>query len=145
MAMGLTLGGKKPGGAQPVMNVTPLVDVVLVLLIIFMVVAPLLSKNFWLEVPKVEKKNDAPAAADNRNIVVTIDVHGAVRINSLVVGKDDLQRRLSQLLAERTEKTVYFNAANDAPYADVVDVLDRARGGGAATIAVVSTELELPK
>jgi len=143
MAMGMTLGAKRQG-AQPIMNVTPLVDVVLVLLIIFMVVAPLLSKNFWLEVPKVEKTTNPPPA-DSRNIVVSIDAQGTVRINSMIVTKDDLKPRLSAILAERTDKVVYFNAAGDLPYADVVEVLDKARSGGAATIAVVSTELELPK
>jgi len=143
MAIGLAVA--KPKGATPTMNVTPLVDVVLVMLIIFMVVAPLLSKQLWLEVPKVEKTEQPIPIPDNKNIVVSIDDKSTIRINSLVVTKDELSSRLSQLLSTRTEKVIYFNAAGDLPYADVVDVLDRSRLGGAATIAVVSTELELPK
>ena len=83
--------------------------------------------------------------ADNKNIVVSVDDKSTIRINSLVVTKEELQPKLNQLLASRTEKVVYFNAFGDLPYADVVDVLDRTRMGGASTIAVVSSELELPK
>jgi len=139
MAFALSAGGKK-NGVSPTMNVTPLVDVVLVLLIIFMVVTPLLSKHFWIEVPKIEERKEAPPPSDVKNLVVTVDAKGAIAVNKQLVAKGELGARLRELLASREEKIVYFQAAKDAPYADVVSALDETRMGGAATIAVLTTE-----
>jgi biopolymer transport protein ExbD/biopolymer transport protein TolR len=134
--------GAKRGAVAPVMNVTPLVDVVLVLLIIFMVVTPLLTKQFWIETPKTEeKKAEAPPPTDQKQIVVSVAEGGVVKINAEVVDKDRLASRLSELLRERTEKVVYFNAQPGVPYGDVVALLDTTRAGGATSIAVVTSDM----
>jgi biopolymer transport protein ExbD/biopolymer transport protein TolR len=129
-------------GVTPVMNVTPLVDVVLVLLIIFMVVTPLLSKTFWLNLPKKDdtQKAETPPPPDPSNtpIVLTVDKAGVMRINQTEVPKAELPNRVSRMLAAQRQKVVYFDAKDDAPYAFAVEAMDLARSGGASTIAVMT-------
>ena len=138
MAMGLSTGGKKSAVA-PVMNVTPLVDVVLVLLIIFMVVTPLLSKQFWLHLPKKDDTVMTPPPADaEKPVVLSVDTKGVVRINQTEVSKAELKDRLSRVFAARTDNVLYFDAAEDAPYGVTVEVMDIARRGGAKTIAILT-------
>ncbi len=134
-------GGKKKR-ATPSMNVTPLVDVVLVLLIIFMVITPMLAKQFWVHVPE-EPEADAQPAPPRGDAppVITVDAEGRVRINHEVVPVAGLEERITRILAARTDRTVFFDAVSDAPYGRAVEVLDAARGGGATTIAVATEPL----
>jgi biopolymer transport protein ExbD/biopolymer transport protein TolR len=145
MAMDLTAGGKagKKRGAKPEMNVTPLVDVVLVLLIIFMVITPLLSKQFWIFLPLKPEATAPPPPPDPNHpaIVVSVDGAGVIRINSDEVQLADLGTRLHRILAARGDRTIFFDAANDAPFERAVAALDAARGGGATTIAVATETL----
>src|SRR6187402_3113832 len=91
-------GGKK-GRARPDMNVTPLVDVVLVLLIIFMVITPMLAKQFWVHVPAEPEEDAQPSTpSDEHTVVVTVDAAGAVRINRDEVSLADLPTRLERVL-----------------------------------------------
>ena len=133
--------GKKKGRSKPDMNVTPLVDVVLVLLIIFMVITPMLAKQFWVHVPSEpdEAAQPTPPSPDDGPVVVTVDSEGAIRINRDVVELAQLEGRLHRVLAARGDRTVFFDAESDAPYGRAVEVLDHCRGAGATTIAV-STE-----
>jgi len=125
-------------GAVPQMNVTPLVDVVLVLLIIFMVVTPLLSKQFWLHLPKKDDTQAAPPSTQNDNIVVTVDRSGAIRVNRTEIPKPEFRDRLARMIAARADKTVYFDAENGTPYAFAVEAMDLSRAGGAKTIAILT-------
>jgi biopolymer transport protein ExbD len=142
MAFEVKAKGGKKGRARPDMNVTPLVDVVLVLLIIFMVITPMLAKQFWVHVP-AEPDEDAapPPPSDDPTPVITVDAEGTVRINRDEVALAELPARLTRVLAARGDRTVFFDAASDAPYARAVEVLDAARGGGATTIAVATQPL----
>lgn len=134
--------GKRKGRARPDMNVTPLVDVVLVLLIIFMVITPLLAKQFWVHVPeRPEEARPTPPAPDRESIVVTVDGEGSIHLNREVVLPEQLEGRLRRALAASGERTVFFDAAADAPYARAVEALDLCRGGGATTIAVSTQPL----
>lgn len=143
MAMDLTSGGRGRKGPRPEMNVTPLVDVVLVLLIIFMVITPLLSKQFWINLP-VEERNEAqrdPQVAGEGPVVVSVDAAGVVRINHEVVPAEALSARLRRVLAARGDRAIFFDAAETATYERAVQVLDLARGGGASTIAILTRPL----
>lgn len=134
--------GKKKRRATPDMNVTPLVDVVLVLLIIFMVITPLLAKQFWVHVPtRPEETPPRAAPPDHDAIVVTVDAEGQVHLNRDVVPLDELPARLTRALAASGERTIFFDAHDDAPYARAVAALDLCRGGGASTIAVATEAL----
>jgi biopolymer transport protein TolR len=141
MAMGLSSGGKKSAVA-PVMNVTPLVDVVLVLLIIFMVVTPLLSKQFWLHLPKKDdtQKDEPPPPDGEKPVVLSVDSKGTIKINQNEVAKAELKDRLTRVFAARTDNVLYFDAAEDAPYGITVEVMDIARRGGAKTIAILTAK-----
>jgi biopolymer transport protein ExbD len=136
-------GGRgKKKRAVPSMNVTPLVDVVLVLLIIFMVITPMLAKQFWVHVPAEPEADAQPAPpSDDGPPVVTVDVDGVIRINHDEVPLDQLEARVTRVLAARTDRTVFFDAASDSPYGRAVEVLDTLRGGGATTIAVATEPL----
>jgi biopolymer transport protein TolR len=131
---------KNVARATPQMNVTPLVDVVLVLLIIFMVVAPLLSKQFWLQLPKQEA-NPADPPSENKSVVLSVKKDGTLAINGADLPKNELRDKVSRVMAARADKVVYFDAADDAPYAITVEAMDLARQGGAKTIAILTNKV----
>ena len=136
--MAVDLGAKKTRGARPTINVTPLVDVVLVLLIIFMVVTPLLTKTFHTDVPEKPEESAAPAEPDDSAIVLTLDRSGVVRLNQATLSKSDVALRLRTVFSKRKERVVFFDAEDDAPFGDAVDVLDNARAGGAEQLAIAT-------
>jgi biopolymer transport protein TolR len=144
MAMDLGSGTERKKGrrrrAAPEMNVTPLVDVVLVLLIIFMVITPLLAKQFWIHMPDKEEANAEPPPPDDPGpIVVSVTPSGRIRINRDEVADADFVPKLRRVLAARRVRTVFFDSSDAADFGRAMEVMDLARAGGAATIAV-STE-----
>jgi biopolymer transport protein TolR len=144
MAMDVQTTKGKKGRAHPEMNVTPLVDVVLVLLIIFMVVTPLLHAHFWVHVPKQDKLEETEPAPPNPSdgpIVISVNAEGHIQINRDVYPDADFPKRLHRMLVARGERKVFFDAHDEAPYARAVHALDLARGAGAAHIAVATEGL----
>ena len=143
--MAIDLGGSKgkPGRARPNMNVTPLVDVVLVLLIIFMVITPLLAKQFWVHLPSKPDKEEPPAQPDDKDkpIVITVTEKGEIKLNRDVIPKDQFSTKLRRVLAAKQRRTVFFDAEDDAEFGDAVEAMDLARGGGASTIAVLTDSI----
>jgi len=146
--MGMDVGpakGKKKGRSHPEMNVTPLVDVVLVLLIIFMVVTPMMNEHFWIHVPAkaaAEAEPEPPDPSDEGPIVVSVNAQGQIQINRDVYPDADFPTRLHRMLAARGERRVSFDADDDAPFERAVAALDLARGAGAAHIAVMTEALQ---
>ena len=142
--MAFDLGGGK-GGIRPAMNVTPLVDVVLVLLIIFMVVTPLMTKQMSMDVPgKADEKIETPPPPGALPpLVLTLTKSGVVRINRDEVPREQLVARLQRMLNARPDKIVFFDAENDVPYGSAMDVLDLARGGD-ITVAVAPDAVAEP-
>jgi biopolymer transport protein ExbD/biopolymer transport protein TolR len=124
------------------MNVTPLVDVVLVLLIIFMVVTPLMAKQFWINLPNPVEKEQPPAADDDAPVVVTVTTKGEILINRDVVPEHLFSAKLRGVLAGKHQRTIFFDADEDAQFALAVKAMDLARAGGASTIAVVTDPLK---
>ena len=139
--MGMSTGDSNSKGATPQMNITPLVDVVLVLLIIFMVVTPLLAKNFALHLPKKEENVPPPPPGAEENLVVTVHKDGTIFVNTLQVDKSELAPKLSRLLAAKTDKAIYFDAEDGTPYGKAVEAMDLARGGGAKTVAILTEKM----
>lgn len=138
--MGASIGTTaKRGRNLPEMNVTPLVDVVLVLLIIFMVVTPLLAKQFWLQLPKQEAEATPPS--ENKSVVLTVKKDGVLALNGSDIPKSELRDKVSRIMAARSDKVIYFDAADDAPYASTVEAMDLAKQGGAKTIAVLTASV----
>ncbi|WP_338872052.1 ExbD/TolR family protein [Myxococcus stipitatus] len=141
--MAFDLGGGKKRGLSPSMNVTPLVDVVLVLLIIFMVVTPLLTKQMWMTVPaKSDKTEEQPPPPPDAlpPVVLTVDQAGVLRINREEVARDQVVARLQRMLNARPDKIVFFDAGDDVPYGAAMEVLDLARGGN-LTVGVLPDKL----
>ncbi|MBK7583296.1 MAG: biopolymer transporter ExbD [Myxococcales bacterium] len=146
MAMTPAATGSRKGKprAVPVINVTPLVDVILVVLIIFMLVTPMMMKTFWLNIPKAaeaeqENKKD-PAASDDakKPLVATVSASGESTSTSTSFQRARLNARLPRLLAAKENKVLYFDAADDAPYGVAAEAMDLCRSAGARSIAIMS-------
>lgn len=139
--MGMNLGGGgKKSGPSPTMNVTPLVDVALVVLIIFMVVTPMMTKTFWLNLPKEEEKQDKtpPPPQNNEPLVMTVDKDGTIRINKTVLQKSEIADRLPRMLAAKKSKILYFDAHDQVAYGQAVEAMDLSRAAGARSIAILT-------
>ncbi len=128
-------------GGQPEINVTPLVDVVLVLLIIFMVVVPLVERAMAVATPPMEETN-APSADDASQLVLELGVDGTLRVNQEEVSLDRLEGHLRAALSQQKEKVVFFTAHDAASYERAVRALDAAKAAGAKTIGMLTEPLE---
>ena len=132
------------GGVAPSMNVTPLVDVMLVLLIIFMVITPLLTKKFWVHTPKQEKEEVTKQELQqdpDPPLVLRVGAGRSVTVNGTDVPFEELSDRLRRMFAAREDHVLFFDADDQAEYGFAVEVMDRAREGGAVTIATLTTAL----
>ncbi|HVT58903.1 MAG TPA: biopolymer transporter ExbD [Thermoanaerobaculia bacterium] len=134
-----TKGGA--GGIRSDINITPLVDVVLVLLIIFMVAVPLLQMGYPVQVPpKVQTPTTQP---DNDQIIVRLDENGHAFINKFQVEKADFPGRLRQALTGRQTKVVFFAADGELPYDTVVSFMDICRDSGAQNLGIVFEDMKV--
>ena len=141
---GMGGGGKKKESSTPNINITPLVDVVLVVLIIFMIVTPMVTKTFWLNLPPKDKNEEPAPPSDNKPLVMTVDKAGVIRMNTTVISKNEIKDRVPRMLAAKDQKVLYFDAANDASYAAAIEAMDLSRSGGVKSIAIL-TETVLGK
>jgi biopolymer transport protein ExbD len=140
--MDVDSGQGRRGRIKPTMNITPLVDVVLVLLIIFMVVTPMLTKQVWLNVPPKAEENTPPPPPDAvPPIVLTLGADGLTRVNAEVIARGELAGRLTRMLNARADKVVFFDAASAVPYHQALEVMDLVRAGGVNTLAVLADEV----
>ena len=131
----------KRASLKPEINITPLVDVVLVLLIIFMVVTPLLTKQLWLNVPpKVEEETPPPPPGTAPPLVLTVDRDGVTKVNGEPIARTELAPRLLRMVNARADKVVFFDAHSELPYGSALEVMDLVRGGGVGTLAVLAEE-----
>ncbi|QSQ17985.1 MULTISPECIES: ExbD/TolR family protein [Myxococcus] len=124
-------------------NVTPLVDVVLVLLIIFMVVTPLLEKDILVRVPDTEvEENQPPPDPNDQQLVVLLDKDGGYSINTEKISAADYVTRLTRMLAAKKpdEKVVFFMADDATNYGRLIAALDGAKAAGAKVLGM-ATEL----
>lgn len=137
-------GGKKKDSSTPNINITPLVDVVLVVLIIFMIVTPMVTKTFWLNLPPKDKNAEPAPPSDNKPLVMTVDKAGVIRMNTQVIAKNEIKDRVPRMLAAKDQKVLYFDAANDASYSAAIEAMDLSRAGGVKSIAIL-TETVLGK
>ena len=123
-------------------NVTPMVDVMLVLLIIFMVITPMLSKG--VSVDKVKAKNPiAMQAADKSDaILVSVSRDGKVYLGTTQMPSEDLPPKVKDLLTGRLDKTVFVSADSRASYKKVVDVVDNLRSAGVDQLGLLTDKIE---
>ena len=129
--------GNSEKGVRAAINVTPLVDIVLVLLIIFMVLTPSMLKHLSASVPKKAEETSQTVAVDT-SIVIDYSANRKLTINHEPVAIEAFASKLSRRLSARREKVVFFRADDGAAYGEVVHWMDLARGAGAETLAVVT-------
>lgn len=120
-------------------NVTPFVDVMLVLLIIFMVTAPMMMQGVDVSLPEATAK---PLVAQKDNLVVTIDGQQQVHINDFAVEIDYLREKLAKILENRPDREVYFRGDQAVPYGVAVRVLAEIKGAGVTKIGMVTVPME---
>jgi biopolymer transport protein TolR len=145
MGMGTNLGtGFGKVKVRPDMNVTPLVDVVLVLLIIFMVLAPVMTEAFNVRLPPKDDKDEQLDDANDPNqpLVVSVADDGTVEVNSVVIDASELKDRLHRMFNARPDNLLYLDGADEATYGNVLTVLDLARQGGATPVVLITKKLE---
>ncbi|BCA78231.1 MAG: protein TolR [Desulfuromonadales bacterium] len=132
--------GRRDGNSRRALsqiNVTPFVDVMLVLLIIFMVTAPMMDQGVEVNLPEVAEAPTLEAA--NEPLILTVDKQGTISIGrSRVDNADKLVPVLEQILSTRKEKEVFLQADRDVPYGKVVQVMAAVRKAGVSKMGMVS-------
>jgi biopolymer transport protein ExbD len=131
----MDVGGAK-GGIKSDINVTPLVDVMLVLLIIMMIVAPLLQKGAPVRLPTAANSADKPETQDQT--VVAVTANGEYYVNGVPIPDTDLRRRVEEILEDKTEKIVLIKADEDAQYGKVMDAMDELRAAGIEDMGLIT-------
>jgi biopolymer transport protein TolR len=135
--MSMDVGGGGKDSLKADINVTPLVDVMLVLLIIMMLIAPLI-RQVAIQMPEAAHTGEKPDTQGKT--VVAIDSHGAFYVNLLPVLPDNLIPQVQRVLEDKPEKTVYLKADKDAKYSAIMDVMDALRKAQIENIALITEQ-----
>ena len=138
--MAVQLGGGT--GVKSDINVTPLVDVMLVLLIIMMIVAPLLQQGVSVKLPVATNTEEKPDTQEQT--VLAIDSNKRLYLNTVLVPKDDLRRRVEEALEGKTDRTVIIKADEDVEYSAVMDAMDELRASGIEDMGLITDPRRTP-
>lgn len=143
--MGMQVGGSK-GGAIAEMNVVPLIDILLVLLIIFMVITPLTPKGLDTLVPQPNPNQKQDQELENKTVVVQVLMQGRVccllKINQEDTTWDGLGKRLEDIFKDRADKIAFVKGDSDVMFLEVARAIDVMRGAGIDKVGLITAKLE---
>jgi biopolymer transport protein ExbD len=117
-------------------NVTPFIDILLVLLVIFMTISPVQSRGVKAEIP--QPPPPGPHAEPEKTIILSVDRFGVVRINQTRVETEELVDRLREIFSTRSDRTIFLQADNDLLFNDVAQLIDAAKGAGAERMGLMT-------
>lgn len=135
--MAMDLGNK---GLKSNMNITPYIDILLTLLVIFMVIAPVHQMDLPVRVPQPAPPTENPAVSASQ-IVVSVGEADQIAINQQPVSFANLGARLEDIYSARANKDMFISASPDLPYGDVVHVIDIAKGAGVEDIGLMTKQI----
>jgi biopolymer transport protein ExbD len=133
--MAMDVGGSK-GSLKADINVTPLVDVMLVLLIIMMLIAPMLQQGVAVTLPEAGNTGDKPDTQDQT--VIAIAANKAMYLNAKPIQETELATKINELLESKTEKVVLIKADEDVDYATVMETMDSLRSAGIEDMGLIT-------
>lgn len=139
--MGISTGNGGRNGMMAEINVTPFVDVMLVLLIIFMVTAPMMTQGLDVDLPQTRKVDVLPS--DVEHLVLTITKDGAMMLDKYQTDINTLQAQVKQNVVA-AKKQLFLKADKDVPYGVVVQAMSEIRLAGVEKLGVVAEQAELP-
>jgi biopolymer transport protein ExbD len=131
----MDVGGAK-GGVKADINVTPLVDVMLVLLIIMMLITPMLNQGVAMRLPEATNSVDKPTTQDNTVIAISKD--GSVYLNAKPISEAELATKISEALEIKKEKSVFIKADEEAAYSAIMATMDQLRQAGVEDIGLIT-------
>jgi len=136
--------GKKHKAPPPVadINVTPMVDVMLVMLIIFMVITPMLQKGVSVDMARTKNPIPMQAADKSDAIICTVTRDGKTYLNTTQLPAEDLPGKVKDLLSNRVDKEVFLRADQRAKYEKVVDVVDNLRAAGVDNLGLLTEQIQ---
>ncbi len=138
--MSMSTGGK--GGPSSEINMTPMIDVLLVLIIIFMVITPLTPKGLEARVPQPPPPNSPPPPENDRTVVIIIEKDKSLKINSESVLFENLSKRLEDIFKTRAERVCFVKGDPDLEFQEVAKVIDVAKGVGIDQVGLMTKKVE---
>jgi biopolymer transport protein ExbD len=138
--MGMSVGGA--GGTKADINMTPMIDVLLVLIIIFMVIVPLTPKGLEALVPQPPPPNQPPNASDQRTVVIVVDKDHKYSINNEPIEENMMGGRLTDIFKTRAERVVFVKGDPNLEFQWVAKAIDIAHGAGIDKVGLMTAKVE---